>query len=78
MATSFTGRKRVRKDFGQINVVADMPNLIEVQRASYDKFVKLGATPEECKESGLENVLQSVFPIQDFSNKFHAFTPCFI
>jgi DNA-directed RNA polymerase subunit beta len=68
MATSFTGRKRVRKNFGQINVVAEMPNLIEVQRASYDKFVKLGATPEECKKSGLENVLQSVFPIQDFSN----------
>jgi DNA-directed RNA polymerase subunit beta len=39
MALSFTGRKRVRKDFGRIPEVAEMPNLIEVQKQSYDKFL---------------------------------------
>ena len=68
MATSFTGRKRVRKNFGRIEEVAEMPNLIEVQRASYDKFFKLGAREEERQASGLEQVLQSVFPVTDFSN----------
>ncbi|WP_417466274.1 DNA-directed RNA polymerase subunit beta [Kordiimonas sp.] len=67
MATSFTGRKRVRKDFGRISEVTQMPNLIEVQRRSYDQFFKPGATEEERLNSGLEKVLKSVFPIQDFS-----------
>ncbi|WP_417452056.1 DNA-directed RNA polymerase subunit beta [Kordiimonas sp.] len=67
MATSFTGRKRVRKDFGHISEVTQMPNLIEVQRRSYDQFFKSGATEEERLSSGLEKVLKSVFPIQDFS-----------
>ncbi|MFQ5347823.1 MAG: DNA-directed RNA polymerase subunit beta, partial [Rhodothalassiaceae bacterium] len=68
MATSFTGRKRVRKNFGRIEEVAEMPNLIEVQRASYDQFFRLGASEEERKASGLEQVLQSVFPVTDFSD----------
>ena len=67
MAASFTGRKRVRKDFGHITEVAKMPNLIEVQRHSYDHFFKTGATEEERLKSGLEKVLKSVFPIQDFA-----------
>ena len=67
MATSFTDRKRVRKDFGRIIEVSEMPNLIEVQRQSYDQFFRQGATEEERLASGLERVLKSVFPIQDFS-----------
>jgi len=39
MAQTFTGRKRVRKFFGHIREVAEMPNLIEVQKASYDQFL---------------------------------------
>ena len=39
MAQTFTGRKRVRKFFGKIHEVAEMPNLIEVQKASYDQFL---------------------------------------
>ena len=68
MAISYTGRKRVRKDFGRIQAVSKMPNLIEVQRTSYDQFLKVNPTEEERLDSGLERVLQSVFPIQDFSN----------
>jgi DNA-directed RNA polymerase subunit beta len=68
MAISFTGRKRVRKQFGRIPFAAEMPNLIEIQKSSYDTFVKLGATEEERLASGLEGVLQQTFPITDFSN----------
>src|SRR6187399_2663777 len=68
MAQTFTGRKRVRKFFGKITEVAEMPNLIEVQKASYDQFLlvkePIGGRPDE----GLQTVFKSVFPISDFSN----------
>jgi DNA-directed RNA polymerase subunit beta len=68
MAQTFTGRKRVRKFFGKIQEVAEMPNLIEVQKASYDQFLLVkepaGGRPDE----GLQAVFKSVFPIKDFSN----------
>ena len=41
MTLSFTGRKRLRKNFGKIQEIAHMPNLIEVQRTSYDQFLQL-------------------------------------
>ncbi|WP_406853938.1 DNA-directed RNA polymerase subunit beta [Alsobacter sp. KACC 23698] len=67
MAQTFTGRKRVRKFFGHIREVAEMPNLIEVQKASYDQFLQVeepaGGRPDE----GLQSVFKSVFPISDFS-----------
>ena len=46
MAQTFTGRKRIRKFFGKIQEVAEMPNLIEVQKASYDQFL-LVKPPED-------------------------------
>src|SRR3981189_352873 len=68
VAQAFTGRKRVRKFFGKIQEVAEMPNLIEVQKASYDQFLlvrePVGGGPDE----GLQAVFKSVFPISDFSN----------
>ncbi|MHB2265318.1 DNA-directed RNA polymerase subunit beta [Aliihoeflea sp. PC F10.4] len=64
---TFNGRRRVRKFFGNIPEVAEMPNLIEVQKASYDQFLMVkepkGGRPEE----GLQAVFKSVFPIQDFA-----------
>ncbi len=69
MAQSLTGRKRVRKEFGRIQAVAEMPNLIEVQKTSYDKFLQIDANPEERDGVGLQEVFQSVFPISDFSEK---------
>ncbi|RCL04129.1 MAG: DNA-directed RNA polymerase subunit beta [Candidatus Tokpelaia sp. JSC189] len=64
---SFNGRKRVRKFFGKISEVAEMPNLIEVQKASYEQFLMVeepsGGRPDE----GLQSVFKSVFPITDFS-----------
>ncbi len=68
MNQPFTGRRRVRRFFGSIREVAEMPNLIEVQKASYDQFLMVeepdGGRPDE----GLQAVFKSVFPISDFSN----------
>jgi len=69
MAKTLSGRKRVRKDFGRISNVVQMPNLIEVQKSSYDKFLQIGASAEVRQKSGLQEVFKSVFPIQDFSGK---------
>ncbi|MDP7559159.1 MAG: DNA-directed RNA polymerase subunit beta, partial [Planctomycetota bacterium] len=67
MDQSYAGRKRVRKFFGHLQEVATMPNLIEVQKASYDKFFRTDMTLDERKGSGLDEVFKSVFPIQDYS-----------
>ena len=65
MGKSFTERKRIRKSFGRIREAVQMPNLIEVQRASYDGFLQ---KPDDAA-SGLEEVFKSVFPIKDFSDR---------
>src|SRR5213075_2592880 len=65
---TFTGRKRVRKFFGKIKEVAEMPNLIEVQKASYDQFLMVKDPPGGRSDEGLQAVFKSVFPIRDFSN----------
>ena len=67
MARSFTGRKRIRKDFGRIAEVAAMPNLIEVQKASYNQF--LDVESEEEVATGLKEAFDSVFPIKDFADR---------
>src|ERR1700726_4352112 len=69
MAKSFTRRKRIRKNFGRIPEVAPMPNLIEVQRSSYDHFLQMGVVPEQRAGVGLQEVFKSVFPIRDFSER---------
>src|SRR5512144_3046662 len=69
MANSFTGRKRVRKNFGRIAAAVDMPNLIEVQKSSYDQFLQRSTLPEQRTDTGLQEVFKSVFPIRDFSSR---------
>jgi DNA-directed RNA polymerase subunit beta len=69
MAKSFTGRKRIRKSFGRIPEVAPMPNLIEVQKSSYDFFLQMGVAPEARQNVGIQEVLKSIFPIKDFSDR---------
>lgn len=66
---SFTGRKRVRRSFGKIREVAEMPNLIEVQRQSYELFLQADISAEERNVQGLHEVFSSVFPIKDFSDR---------
>ena len=64
---SFNGRRRVRKFFGKIPEVAEMPNLIEVQKASYDQFLMIDEPEGGREDEGLQAVFKSVFPISDFS-----------
>src|SRR4051795_12116773 len=68
MANTLVGRKRIRKFFGKIKEVAEMPNLIEVQKASYDQFLMVEEPKGGRGEEGLQAVFKSVFPISDFSN----------
>jgi len=69
MAESYSGRKRIRKKFGNIGEVAEMPNLIEVQKSSYDDFLMVKEAPGGRPDQGLQAVFKSVFPISDFSGK---------
>jgi len=64
------GVNRLRRTFGKITEVAELPNLIEVQKASYDGFLQYGATTsEERQAGGIWEALSSVFPIKDFAEK---------
>ena len=67
MAQSFIGRKRLRKYYGKIREVLDMPNLIEVQKSSYDLFLNSGDQSTPLDGEGIQGVFKSVFPIKDFN-----------
>src|ERR1700735_5379830 len=69
LGKSFTGRKKIRKSFGRIPEVAEMPNLIEVQRRSYDDFLQMEVPVASRERKGLQEVLMSAFPISDFSER---------
>jgi DNA-directed RNA polymerase subunit beta len=69
MTGSFTGRKRIRKSFGRIPEVAPMPNLIEVQRASYEAFLQMHTSVDARTHMGLQEVFKGVFPIDDFAGR---------
>ena len=64
-ALTATASKRIRKLFGNIHEAIHMPNLIEVQRESYEQFLR--SDPVTGYVSGLEKTLRSVFPIRDFA-----------
>jgi DNA-directed RNA polymerase subunit beta len=68
MAQSFTGKKRIRKSFGRIPEAVQMPNLIEVQRSSYEQFLQRDGRNGR-KDEGVEAVFKSVFPIKDFNER---------
>src|SRR6476620_9474073 len=67
--TSSDGRKRIRKMFGRIHEVAEMPNLIEVQKQSYDQFLMVAEPEGGRPDEGLQAVFRSVFPIRDFGER---------
>ena len=69
MTSSLGGRRRVRKDFGRLSTIAEMPNLIEVQRSSYEQFLQRYTPADERINTGVQEVFRSVFPIQDFSER---------
>ena len=69
MPLSFTQKKRIRKSFGRIPEAIRMPNLIEVQRSSYEQFLQRFVRPSERVDDGLEAVFKSVFPVKDFNER---------
>ncbi len=69
MAQQTNGHKRYRKFFGHITEVAEMPNLIEVQKQSYDQFLMVEEPEGGRADEGLQSVFRSVFPIRDFGER---------
>ncbi|MGV6818876.1 MAG: DNA-directed RNA polymerase subunit beta [Parvularcula sp.] len=68
MAQTFVEKKRIRKHFGRIGEAVQMPNLIQVQKESYEAFLQRYIAPEDRIKDGLEAVFKSVFPIADFTD----------
>jgi DNA-directed RNA polymerase subunit beta len=62
-----TNNLRLRRSFGKIKKIIDIPNLIEIQRRSYDEFLQMGVATEQRTDTGLQAVFKSVFPIKDFN-----------
>jgi len=67
MASVIQNNFRVRKSFAKLPKVIDIPNLIDIQKRSYDKFLQIDVTPDERQDVGIQGVFKSVFPIKDFS-----------
>jgi DNA-directed RNA polymerase subunit beta len=66
MLTPQNGATRERVDFSKIKTTIPIPNLIEVQKKSYERFLQMELLPSERDDTGLESVFKSVFPISDF------------
>ena len=67
MAGQIQCGRRVRKDFGKIPSIVEIPNLIEIQRNSYEAFLQKDYAPEDREDIGLQGVFKSVFPITDYN-----------
>src|SRR5687768_548017 len=67
MASVIQNNFRVRKSFAKLPKVIEIPNLIDIQKRSYDKFLQEGVPHEQREDVGLQGVFKSVFPIKDFS-----------
>ncbi|MBF0157959.1 MAG: DNA-directed RNA polymerase subunit beta [Magnetococcales bacterium] len=67
MALSFTEKKRLRKNFGRIPNVIDIPDLIAIQKQSFSRFLQTGTPCDQMEDTGLHGVFSSAFPIQDYN-----------
>ncbi|MCP3898976.1 MAG: DNA-directed RNA polymerase subunit beta, partial [Desulfobacteraceae bacterium] len=67
MTGSLLTSKRMRKEFGSKSRIIDIPDLIGMQRESYESFLQKNTAPEDRKDKGLHAVYKSVFPIKDFT-----------
>jgi DNA-directed RNA polymerase subunit beta len=67
MSEMSLAKQRIRKNFGKIPQIVEIPDLIGVQRESYSRFLQMDIPPEQREEIGLQSVYKSVFPIKDFT-----------
>ena len=67
MTEVFSPQKLYRKNFGKIERIIDISNLIEMQKESYNRFLQKDTPPELREEYGLQGVFKSVFPIKDYN-----------
>jgi DNA-directed RNA polymerase subunit beta len=67
MSQANATKKKVRKNFGKIAKIIDIPNLIDMQKQSYERFMQMSVPDEKRQDVGLQGVFKSVFPIRDFS-----------
>ncbi|MBZ0118260.1 MAG: DNA-directed RNA polymerase subunit beta [Sandaracinaceae bacterium] len=67
MASMIQTNFRIRHSFGKIQQIIDIPNLIDIQKRSYEKFLQANVDPKEREDIGLQGVFKSVFPIRDFN-----------
>ena len=67
MASVIQSNFRIRKNLGRVQRVIEVPNLIDIQKSSYDKFLQTTVPQSERQEVGLQAVFRSVFPIKDFN-----------
>ncbi len=67
MSERFSAKKRLRKNFGKIQRIVEIPDLIGMQRESYRRFLQIDVPPEKREDIGLQAVFKSVFPIKDFT-----------
>ncbi len=67
MASAIQNNFRVRKNYAKIGKIIDIPNLIDIQKQSYQKFLQRDIAPDKREDLGLQGVFKSVFPIKDFS-----------
>jgi DNA-directed RNA polymerase subunit beta len=67
MASVIQSNFRVRKNLGRVKQIIEVPNLIDIQKSSYDKFLQTAVPPSTRQEVGLQAVFRSVFPIKDFN-----------
>ncbi|MGD8563861.1 MAG: DNA-directed RNA polymerase subunit beta [Desulfarculaceae bacterium] len=67
MSQATATKTRLRKNFGKIQKIIDIPNLIDMQKQSYERFLQMDVPPDQRQDMGLQGVFKSVFPISDFS-----------
>ena len=69
MSLDHINAKKIRKSFGKIPLVTSLPNLVEVQKRSFDNFLQLKIDPDKRENIGLHSIFKSVFPIHDYTER---------
>ena len=69
MSLDHINSKKIRKSFGKIPLVTSLPNLVEVQKRSFDNFLQLRTDPDKRENTGLHSIFKSVFPIHDYTER---------